>query len=67
MIISPDKGVFASASPQSIQKKQLNIEKKYRTGKMEHINTEYCQMPVNYMNETQESRERNGPEVYKNE
>lgn len=34
---------------------------------MQHRNTEYCRLQAIYMNETEESREWNGPEVYKNE
>ena len=33
---------------------------------MQHRNTEYCRLPAIYMKETEESRERNSPEVYKN-
>ena len=33
---------------------------------MQHRNTEYCRLPAIYMKETEESRERNSPEVYEN-
>ena len=34
---------------------------------MQHRNTGYCRLPAIYMKETEESREQNSPEVYKNE